>query len=94
MKPIFLISALGLAMLNTPVVAQEAATAPAPATTKKLDARDPNAIRCRKIDVIGSLVKKERICKTNAQWAASADAQNRDADDLITRSRAGMNPSM
>ena len=94
MKTTYLMAALGFASLAMPAAAQDAATAPAPATSKKLDARDPDAIRCRKIDVIGSLVKKERICKTNAQWAASADAQNRDADDLITRSRAGMNPSM
>lgn len=94
MKMICLIGALGLAATTAPLAAEEATPAPAGPAGKKLDPRDPNAVRCRKIDVIGSLVKKERICKTNAQWVAAGDAQNRDADDLITRSRAGMNPSM
>lgn len=59
----------------------------------KLDRNDPNAVRCRRLDVTGSLVRKERICKTNAEWRAISEQQNRDADDLITRSRAGMNPN-
>lgn len=59
----------------------------------KLDRNDPNATRCKRIAVTGSLIRKERICKTNAEWRAISEQQNRDADDLITRSRAGMNPS-
>lgn len=59
----------------------------------KLDRSDPNAMRCKRLDVTGSLVRKERICKTNAEWRAISDRQNRDADDLIIRSRAGMNPN-
>lgn len=52
---------------------------------------DPSAIKCRQIQVTGSLVRKERVCKTNAQWRAISEGQNREADDLITRSRAGLN---
>lgn len=59
----------------------------------KLDRNDPSAVRCKRLEVTGSLVRKERICKTNAEWRAISEQQNRDADDLITRSRAGMNPS-
>lgn len=51
---------------------------------------DPNAIRCKKLAVTGSLVRTERICKTNAEWRKIMDQQGRDADDLVTRSRAGM----
>ena len=80
-----------LLLLSTPVFAQDASADPAPAA--KLDKNDPNAIRCRKVSQIGSLVKKERICKTNAEWARSRDAMQRDADDLITRTRSGMNPN-
>jgi hypothetical protein len=43
--------------------------------------------------VTGSLVRKERTCRTNAEWKKISEQQNRDADDLITRNRAGMNPS-
>ncbi len=59
----------------------------------KLDRNDPNAVRCKRLSVTGSLVKKERVCKTNAEWRTISEQQNRDADDLITRSRAGMNGS-
>lgn len=50
---------------------------------------DPNAVRCKKLAITGSLVRKERVCKTNAEWRASMEQQNRDADDLITRNRPG-----
>jgi hypothetical protein len=58
-----------------------------------LDRNDPNAVRCKRIAVTGSLVRKERTCRTNAEWKKISEQQNRDADDLITRSRSGMNPS-
>ncbi|WP_311271162.1 hypothetical protein [Sphingobium sp. WCS2017Hpa-17] len=58
-----------------------------------LDRNDPNAVRCKRLVVTGSLARKERICKTNAEWRAISEQQNRDADDLISRSRAGMNPN-
>jgi hypothetical protein len=58
-----------------------------------LDRNDPNAVRCKRLSVTGSLVRQERICKTNAEWRKISEQQNRDADDLIGRNRAGMNPS-
>lgn len=73
-----------LAVIALPAMAEE---------PSKLDRNDPNATRCKRIAVTGSLIRKERICKTNAEWRAISEQQNRDADDLITRSRAGMNPS-
>lgn len=73
-----------LAVMALPAMAEE---------PSKLDRNDPNATRCKRIAVTGSLIRKERICKTNAEWRAISEQQNRDADDLITRSRAGMNPS-
>lgn len=76
--------ASSLMVLAMPAVAQDKAP---------LDKNDPNAVRCKRFQVTGSLVKKERICKTNAEWRAISEQQNRDADDIITRSRAGMNPN-
>ena len=66
---------------------------PLQAETKADDRRGPDAVRCVKLTVTGSLVRKERICKTNAEWTKIREQQSRDADDLITRSRAGMNPN-
>lgn len=58
-----------------------------------MDRNDPNAVRCKRMAMTGSLVRKERTCRTNAEWKKISEQQNRDADDLITRSRSGMNPS-
>lgn len=46
-------------------------------------ATDPDYIRCRKIDEPGSLVKKIRICNTNAQWRKISDKGNQDARDSM-----------
>ncbi|MDI1296545.1 MAG: hypothetical protein PSY12_11790 [bacterium] len=89
MKFVFGRTVIGLSLMAASVCA--VAQSPEPAA--KLDKNDPNAVRCRRLDVTGSLVRKERICKTNAQWRAIGEQQNRDADDLITRNRAGMNPN-
>jgi hypothetical protein len=83
---IFSVMALVVAMAPVPLLAADE-------TAQALDRNDPNAVRCRKFDVIGSLVKKERVCKTNAEWRKISEQQNRDADNLIERSRAGMNPN-
>lgn len=76
--------ASSLIVMAMPVLAQDKAP---------LDKNDPNAVRCKRFQVTGSLVKKERVCKTNAEWRAITEQQNRDADDIITRSRSGMNPN-
>jgi hypothetical protein len=46
-------------------------------------ATDADYIRCRKIDEPGSLVKKIRICNTNAQWRKIGDKGNQDARDSM-----------
>lgn len=74
----------GLFLTAIPALAEE---------QKPLDRNDPNATRCRRLSVTGSLIQSKRVCKTNAEWRAIGEQQNRDADDLITRNRAGMNPS-
>lgn len=51
-----------------------------------LELRHPDFIKCRKIDIIGSLVKKARVCRTNEQWAASwqkGNANVRDTADAL-----------
>jgi hypothetical protein len=81
---------LPLAALLAAPLAPLAASATEPAA-EKLDSKDPDFVRCRKIAVTGSLVKKERICKTNAEWArANEDARN-NAEDLVGRNRTGTN---
>lgn len=53
----------------SPVMAEGAATA---------NAVDPDqAIKCRKVEVTGSLVKKGKVCKTVAEWKRIIDNGNR-----------------
>jgi hypothetical protein len=48
-----------------------------------LDQSDPAYIKCRRLEEIGSLAGKKRVCRSNAQWAASADATNRETREMI-----------
>jgi hypothetical protein len=42
-----------------------------------IDVSHPYYIKCRKTEVMGSLVKKLRVCRTNEQWK-EASAKNND----------------
>ena len=59
-------------------VAAAAASASSPAT--------PAEPICRKIEITGSLVRKERVCKTKAEWRQSEDWGNRRARAIMEHS--------
>lgn len=46
-------------------------------------ATDADYIRCRRIEQPGSLVKKLRVCNTNAEWRRVTDKGNQDARDSM-----------
>lgn len=46
-------------------------------------ADSPDYIRCRRIDQIGSLVRKLRVCNTNAEWRRITDKGNQGARDTL-----------
>jgi len=46
-------------------------------------ANDADYIRCRRIEQPGSLVKKLRVCNTNAEWKRVTDKGNQDARDSM-----------
>ena len=53
-----------------------------------LDPAHPYYIRCKKDPVVGSLVRKLRVCRTNEQWKqflAAADVNSREIMDDMTR---------
>lgn len=55
-----------------------------PATATATPAADPDQkIKCRKIEVTGSMVKKGRVCKTIAQWRAITDNNNYLAREMV-----------
>lgn len=74
-----------------PALAQDVTDAPAPQDAPVVtDRTSPDYMRCRRIAVTGSLARKERVCKTNAQWERIARAGNETARDTIERSQSIM----
>ncbi|MDR6833184.1 MULTISPECIES: hypothetical protein [unclassified Sphingopyxis] len=54
----------------------------------------PYYVRCRKIEELGSLVKKARVCHTNEQWKKLWAQGNQDSrDTLEAMTRAPVNHS-
>ena len=59
-----------------------------------IDAAHPYYIKCRKTEVIGSLARKLRVCRTNEQWKESSAKGNENAaDTLEAMRRAPINSS-
>src|SRR5688572_30730749 len=48
-----------------------------------LDAKHPYFIKCRKDPVVGSLVRKLRVCRTNEQWKQFAAMGNDNAREIM-----------
>lgn len=48
-----------------------------------LDRGDPYYITCRKTEVLGSLARKERICRTNAKWKEANARGNEGTRDMV-----------
>lgn len=94
MLPILAIAAL-VAASAAPVIAEPAGRAPPdrpPSTmtgteikahNEGLAMTHPHYIKCRKIEEIGSLVKKARVCHTNEQWKLLWEQGNRDSRDTL-----------
>lgn len=72
MRHVILAIAFGSLLSVAPVSAN---TEPATATAAP-EADPDQKIKCRKIEVTGSMVKKGKVCKTIAQWRAIADSNN------------------
>ena len=47
------------------------------------DSSNDNKIRCRKLAVTGSLVKKTKVCRTVAEWRDIMDKGNRNGRDIL-----------
>lgn len=48
-----------------------------------LDFKHPYYIRCKKDPVVGSLVRKLRVCRTNEQWKQASARGNENARDTL-----------
>jgi hypothetical protein len=59
-----------------------------------LDRNHRYFISCRKTEVVGSLVKKLRVCRTNEQWKEASHKNNENAaETLEAMRRAPINSS-
>ena len=58
-------------------------------TSKKVDRRHPNYVRCRTEPIIGSLARKRRICMTNAEWTEYIRTGSRNAKEFVDDSQPG-----
>lgn len=48
-----------------------------------LDFKHPYYIRCKKDPVVGSLVRKLRVCRTNEQWKQFAEQGDRNGREIL-----------
>lgn len=85
MKKFKIVTVAALTLLSAAAYAED--------PSKITDRKSPNFVRCVRLEETGSLVRKTRVCKTNAEWNRIQENQSREATDLIERNRAGMNPS-
>lgn len=76
MRHMLLAFALTASLSVSPAFADDAATKPA--------AADPDQqIKCRRVEVTGSHVKKGKVCKTIAEWKRIIDNGNRTARAVV-----------
>ena len=78
------------AFATVPALALTQADDTAPTSQVKAADADDTRVRCRRVEVTGSLVKRGRVCRTVREWRESSDASNYNArkmvEDSTTRS--------
>jgi hypothetical protein len=62
-----------------------------PAKVSAVQAADADQPICKRIDVLGSRVRKERVCKSKSEWAL-IEQQKRETFRAIDRGAAGAGP--
>ena len=55
----------------------------APSAQPAADTKSDPEMVCRRIAVTGSLVRKERVCKTQGEWRRLADRGNAVAREIV-----------
>lgn len=76
MRPTIIAVALTASLLAAPAFANGAADKPA--------VSDPEqTIKCRRVDLTGSHVKRGKVCKTLAEWKRIIDNGNRTARAVV-----------
>ena len=82
-------------MRSLPLIALAMLTLPAPllaqadGATAAVDPAAPEAVKCKRIEITGSLVRKTRICKTNAEWKRIREGNDGELDKMQDTFRTG-----
>ncbi|PEQ12188.1 hypothetical protein B2G71_13725 [Novosphingobium sp. PC22D] len=79
------ILAAGLFLLSSG--AAEATDTAAPATEEPAKPTGDDRIKCKRLSVTGSLTKKEKVCKTIAEWRGMRERNSEYARDLVDYTR-------
>ncbi len=58
----------------------------------RLERSHPDYVRCETITSIGNRARRERVCKTNAEWKRLAENSNRNAREVQERGVTLSNP--
>jgi hypothetical protein len=80
---ILTMSAIASASAQTPAAAPASEGSATTRATTDAVAGSDQTIRCRKVEVTGSLVKKGRVCKTLAQWRQITESNNALARKMV-----------
>jgi hypothetical protein len=84
MRALVLMLSLAVA---APALAREPAEAPA-----RLDRTHPDYVRCETLTSIGNRARRERVCKTNAEWKRLAQNNNGVAREVQEKNLTLSNP--
>lgn len=86
MRILALLTVAAFAAVPALALVQSDSPAPAESTQAKGDAADAdpdNRVRCRRVEVTGSLVKRGRVCRTVREWRESSSNGNDNARKMI-----------
>ena len=89
------ILAISATLLSVPAIAYaQGPEASACQADDSATENDPSQrIKCRRLAVTGSLIKKQKVCRTIAQWREMSQNGNRFAKDIVDTANQGFTNS-
>ncbi len=81
---------VGVSLISAPPALATSENVPAVEKPKKItDRKHPDYVRCRSEPVIGSRVKKRRVCMSNSQWKEYARKGSKESRDFVESTEPG-----
>ena len=86
-----LIFAVAASLVSVPTITlAQGAAGVSGDTEAAADENDPSQrIKCKRFAVTGSLIKKQRVCRTVAEWREISENGNRYAKDIVDTASQG-----